>query len=103
MRPPRPRAPVPRAPRKRRSRRTLGHGRTVPRSRRCAGSTRRATVCHDALSRDAIATAAPARPPARRLPLSRLEGRRRKMGDILWLIAAVLLVAWLLGIGGVYT
>jgi hypothetical protein len=25
------------------------------------------------------------------------------MSDILWLIAAVLLVAWLLGIGGVYT
>jgi hypothetical protein len=25
------------------------------------------------------------------------------MGDILWLIAAVLLVAWLLGIGGVYS
>jgi uncharacterized membrane protein YtjA (UPF0391 family) len=25
------------------------------------------------------------------------------MSDILWLVAAVLLVAWLLGIGGVYT
>ncbi len=25
------------------------------------------------------------------------------MADILWLIAAVLLVAWLLGIGGVYS
>jgi hypothetical protein len=25
------------------------------------------------------------------------------MADILWLVAAVLLVAWLLGIGGVYT
>jgi hypothetical protein len=25
------------------------------------------------------------------------------MSDILWLVAAVLLVAWLLGIGGVYS
>ncbi len=25
------------------------------------------------------------------------------MADILWLVAAVLLVAWLLGIGGVYS
>ena len=25
------------------------------------------------------------------------------MADILWLVAAVLLVAWLLGIGGVFT
>jgi hypothetical protein len=37
---------------------------------------------------------------------TRLELPRRKeeeMTDILWLVAAVLLVAWLLGIGGVYS
>lgn len=30
-------------------------------------------------------------------------GKEVRMSDILWLVAAVLLVAWLLGIGGVYT
>ena len=29
--------------------------------------------------------------------------KEEQMTDILWLIAAVLLVAWLLGIGGVYS
>jgi uncharacterized membrane protein YtjA (UPF0391 family) len=33
----------------------------------------------------------------------RLQGGPEEMSDILWLVAAVLLVAWLLGIGGVYT
>jgi Family of unknown function (DUF5670) len=35
--------------------------------------------------------------------LAMFHGEEVLMSDILWLIAAVLLVAWLLGIGGVYS
>jgi uncharacterized membrane protein len=31
------------------------------------------------------------------------QRQEEEMADILWLVAAVLLVAWLLGIGGVYS
>jgi len=35
--------------------------------------------------------------------LAMFHAKEVMMSDILWLIAAVLLVAWLLGIGGVYS